>query len=254
MAEGDLASTLGLFLSNLEKEAGTPIGDQNNEHQGRPAGRRRRGRGQRRAARRGEVVLLRRVGLPRRRLQAALVPRAGAPARRGQRDYFDETLREHAVAGQRDAQAVRAAEAGDVPQDQEAARRRGVRPRRRDRLRDRAQGRPQLHRQDLLAPQQDRARRRRGVPARHERLDRRGDREAQAEVHGRRRLRRRPAQATSSGWRSSRARAGDRAAEADHRPGEGEHRALHQGAGDDRRQLRHLRLLAATGATTSSST
>ena len=31
MAEGDLASTLGLFLSNLEKEAGTPIGDQSNE-------------------------------------------------------------------------------------------------------------------------------------------------------------------------------------------------------------------------------
>ncbi|HEX5480752.1 MAG TPA: hypothetical protein VFY79_13635, partial [Dehalococcoidia bacterium] len=31
MAEGDLASTLGLFLSNLEKEAGTPIGDQTNE-------------------------------------------------------------------------------------------------------------------------------------------------------------------------------------------------------------------------------
>jgi nitric oxide reductase activation protein len=31
MAEGDLASTLGLFLSNLEKEAGTPIGDQNND-------------------------------------------------------------------------------------------------------------------------------------------------------------------------------------------------------------------------------
>ncbi len=28
MAEGDLASTLGLFLSNLEKESGTPIGDQ----------------------------------------------------------------------------------------------------------------------------------------------------------------------------------------------------------------------------------
>ena len=28
MAEGDLASTIGLFLSNLEKEAGTPIGDQ----------------------------------------------------------------------------------------------------------------------------------------------------------------------------------------------------------------------------------
>jgi len=31
MAEGDLASTLGLFLSNLEKEAGTPIGDQKQE-------------------------------------------------------------------------------------------------------------------------------------------------------------------------------------------------------------------------------
>ncbi|MCH8979454.1 MAG: S49 family peptidase [Armatimonadetes bacterium] len=28
MAEGDLASTIGLFLSNLEKEAGTPIPDQ----------------------------------------------------------------------------------------------------------------------------------------------------------------------------------------------------------------------------------
>jgi len=31
MAEGDLASTIGLFLSNLEKEAGTPIGDQTAE-------------------------------------------------------------------------------------------------------------------------------------------------------------------------------------------------------------------------------
>ena len=31
MAEGDLASTIGLFLSNLEKEAGTPIGDQNQQ-------------------------------------------------------------------------------------------------------------------------------------------------------------------------------------------------------------------------------
>ena len=28
MAEGDLASTIGLFLTNLEKEAGTPIADQ----------------------------------------------------------------------------------------------------------------------------------------------------------------------------------------------------------------------------------
>jgi nitric oxide reductase NorD protein len=31
MAEGDLASTIGLFLSNLEKESGTPIGDQNQQ-------------------------------------------------------------------------------------------------------------------------------------------------------------------------------------------------------------------------------
>ncbi|HEY8173471.1 MAG TPA: hypothetical protein VIH21_10340, partial [Dehalococcoidia bacterium] len=38
MAEGDLASTIGLFLSNLEKEAGTPIGDQSNEiKDGQPA-------------------------------------------------------------------------------------------------------------------------------------------------------------------------------------------------------------------------
>ncbi|HZP57849.1 MAG TPA: VWA domain-containing protein [Dehalococcoidia bacterium] len=31
MAEGDLASTIGLFLTNLEKEAGTPIGDQSSD-------------------------------------------------------------------------------------------------------------------------------------------------------------------------------------------------------------------------------
>lgn len=38
MAEGDLASTIGLFLSNLEKESGTPIGDQNSEiKDGQPA-------------------------------------------------------------------------------------------------------------------------------------------------------------------------------------------------------------------------
>ena len=40
MAEGDLASTIGLFLSNLEKEAGTPIGDQQQGElkDGQPAG------------------------------------------------------------------------------------------------------------------------------------------------------------------------------------------------------------------------
>jgi hypothetical protein len=39
MAEGDLASTLGLFLSNLEKESGTPIGDQQQQQMkdGQPA-------------------------------------------------------------------------------------------------------------------------------------------------------------------------------------------------------------------------
>jgi hypothetical protein len=39
MAEGDLASTIGLFLSNLEKEAGTPIGDQQQQQlkDGQPA-------------------------------------------------------------------------------------------------------------------------------------------------------------------------------------------------------------------------
>ena len=38
MAEGDLASTIGLFLSNLEKEAGTPIGDQQQQMKdGQPA-------------------------------------------------------------------------------------------------------------------------------------------------------------------------------------------------------------------------
>ncbi len=142
--------------------------------EGRPARRRGR-RGRRRAARRGQVVLLRRVGLPRRRLQAALVPRPrSAPSKRAATP--SSTTRSASTrAGQRDAQAVRAAQAGDVPQDQAPARRRGVRPRRRHRLRDRAPGRPQLHRQGLLAPQQGRARRRRRVPARHERLDRRGD-------------------------------------------------------------------------------
>jgi nitric oxide reductase NorD protein len=39
MSEGDLASTIGLFLSNLEKEAGTPIGDQKQQlKDGTPAG------------------------------------------------------------------------------------------------------------------------------------------------------------------------------------------------------------------------
>jgi nitric oxide reductase activation protein len=40
MAEGDLASTIGLFLSNLEKETGTPIGDQQQMQMqdGQPAG------------------------------------------------------------------------------------------------------------------------------------------------------------------------------------------------------------------------
>ena len=39
MAEGDLASTIGLFLSNLEKEAGTPIGDQQQQDRdGQPGG------------------------------------------------------------------------------------------------------------------------------------------------------------------------------------------------------------------------
>jgi nitric oxide reductase NorD protein len=38
MAEGDLASTIGLFLSNLEKEAGTPISDtkMDSDRQGQP--------------------------------------------------------------------------------------------------------------------------------------------------------------------------------------------------------------------------
>jgi hypothetical protein len=38
MAEGDLASTIGLFLTNLEKEAGTPIGEQQQNLDGKPAG------------------------------------------------------------------------------------------------------------------------------------------------------------------------------------------------------------------------
>ena len=78
------------------------------------------------------------MGLPRGRLQAGLVPRPRAGAGRG----HGRVLRGHAAraraARERDAQAVRAAEAGDVPQDQEAARRRGLRPGRGDRLRDRA--------------------------------------------------------------------------------------------------------------------
>src|SRR5690606_38112224 len=34
MAEGDLADSLGMFLENLEKEAGTPSGDPNQEQDG----------------------------------------------------------------------------------------------------------------------------------------------------------------------------------------------------------------------------
>ncbi len=74
MDEFDM-SQLAALIENLEKEAGTPSSD--DDDPGRRARRSRTPRCRRPAAR-GQDVLLRRVGLPRRGLQAALVRRPRA--------------------------------------------------------------------------------------------------------------------------------------------------------------------------------
>ena len=94
-----------------------------------------------RAGDRAEVLLLRRVGLPRGRLPAALVPDRRVRRGRGERAVLRPDAGEARGAGAADAAAVRAAAAGDVPQDQAAAGRRGDRLRRGDGLRGRAAGR-----------------------------------------------------------------------------------------------------------------
>src|SRR5439155_27324899 len=98
--------------------------------EGRPAGDRLQYGGRRAgAANRAEVLLLRRVGLPRGGLPAAMVPNRRVCGGRGQRAVLRPDADEALGAGAPDAPAVRAAAARDVPQDQAAA------GRRRDRLR-----------------------------------------------------------------------------------------------------------------------
>ncbi|MBF6600508.1 MAG: VWA domain-containing protein [Dehalococcoidia bacterium] len=97
MAEGDLASTLGLFLSNLEKEAGTPIGDQNKElKDGQPAAD---GDGEDNEEPPVEVKSFYYDEWDFR--AADYKPRwcrvQERPLEEGGADYFDDTLREHAA-------------------------------------------------------------------------------------------------------------------------------------------------------------
>ena len=96
MSEGDLDESSGMFLDNLMKEveqqlqqaaqqqAGKRGDGSEPEDSGEPLPEVRR------------VVLLRRVGLPRLRLQAALVPRPGdAPGPRRYSSYYERTLAEY---------------------------------------------------------------------------------------------------------------------------------------------------------------
>ena len=97
MAEGDLASTIGLFLSNLEKESGTPIGDQQQGEMkdGEPG------------AEEGEddeelPVEVKSFYYDEWDFRAAdYKPRwcrvQERPLEEGDEDYFDDTLREHAA-------------------------------------------------------------------------------------------------------------------------------------------------------------
>jgi hypothetical protein len=177
-AEADLASTIGLFLTNLEKEAGTPIPDEKLELQdGTPVD----GGGEEE----GELPQEAKSFYYDEWDFRAADYKPGwccvreRPLDEGELRFFEEALEEHAalVAETRRHAAPRA-----VPQDQAALRRRGVRPRSGDRLPRREEGRASPHRQGVLAPQQGRTRRGGGVPARHECVDGRGDREAQTEV------------------------------------------------------------------------
>ena len=95
---------------------------------------RSRGRGRRpHRPRRAADLRLRRVGLPRGGLQAALVRRPPEADERGRPRVLRPDPRGLLHAGQPDTAAVRAARAGDVPQAAQAGGRGGDRHRRRDR-------------------------------------------------------------------------------------------------------------------------
>ena len=112
MAEADLTQSSELFLTNLIKELNQQQQDDKSQkpqpmpHEGRPAGHRPEHRRRRaRAGQRAQVLLLRRVGLPRRRLPPALVPHRRVQRRRGR----GRVLRPDAAASTPRSSARRAA-------------------------------------------------------------------------------------------------------------------------------------------------
>ncbi|MDZ7728394.1 MAG: hypothetical protein U5Q44_09510 [Dehalococcoidia bacterium] len=119
LMEGDLDATTGMFMSNLQKEAGTPSQEKDEDGQGNPSNDNSTGTGGRRgaAAAHRHGLLLRRVGLPGAGLQAALVCGEGIEARCGRRELLRQHHPRARRAGGADPEAVRADEAGDVPED-----------------------------------------------------------------------------------------------------------------------------------------
>ena len=189
LAEGDLSSAVGLFLTNLEKEAGVPIPDQQVDvKDGQPM----------------SDVALEEKGVVEKTKDFYYDEwdfRAGdykprwcrvlqRPLEEGDEAFFEETLRRYSGLAAETRKQFEQLRPELFRKIKRLLRRRRLRPRPRHRVSDREAQRPQLHRQGLLAAQQGGAPGRRRLPARHERLDRRGDREAQAEVR-RSRLRRR---------------------------------------------------------------
>ena len=101
MAEGDLSSAVGLFLTNLEKEAGTPIRDQYDRRQGRAARWRRR-----RARTRASLAETKAFYYDEWDFRAAdYKPRwcrvLQRPLEEGDDDFFENTLRRNSAPRQR---------------------------------------------------------------------------------------------------------------------------------------------------------
>ena len=100
-------SQFSAFLENLEKEAGAPLPDDSDAPEG-PAAEYRTPN----PACPSGTHLLRRVGFPRQRLQAALVRVVQQSVEEGEDKFFEKTLRA-GRPGRADAEAVRADAAGD---------------------------------------------------------------------------------------------------------------------------------------------
>ncbi len=148
LMEGDLDATTGMFMSNLMKEAGTPASERTHKS-GEPTSDNSTGAGE------GEEPLMPIVTVyyydewdfRAQDYKPRWCAVKESKLEEGDDNFYEDTLREHAGLVAADPQAVRADEAGDVPQDQAAARRRGLRPRRGDRVDGRAPQRRQPERE-----------------------------------------------------------------------------------------------------------